>query len=342
MKLGLVGYGVGGRYYHAPFIEAVDGLELAGVVTRDPSRRAQLAIDFPDVPHFDSLSALLETGVDVVTITTPPSTRRALVLKAIGAGVAVVADKPFAPTAAAAQDLVDAADRANVPLSVYQNRRWDADLQTLASLIRSGELGTPSYFESRMDQDGANTLEAGPDGGLLRDLGSHVVDQALWLFGPVATVLASMVTSVLPQGPTDSAFRIDLLHTNGVRTRLSATKLNHINDRELRLYGTNGVYVSHTTDVQARAVIAGDRPKHLGDLWGFEPESHWGTLFGPAGHRRVPSQAGRYQEYYLQLAAALRGEGPLPVTGQEAVRTLEVIDAARHSSESGKIVALSP
>jgi len=341
MRLGLVGYGVGGRYFHAPFIEAAQGIDLAGVVTRSAERRAELAHDFPDVPVFASMTALLESGVDVVTITTPPDTRRELVLEAIRAGVAVVADKPFAPDADTGRELVRVAEHAGVPLAVFHNRRWDSDMRTLAAVMASGELGDPILLENRFDLDSPDTLEAGPGGGLLRDLGSHLVDQVLWLLGPVTSVHATLDWIELPAGRTDAAFSIELRHTSGVRSRVSSTKLCRLPDRELRLYARDGSYVAHSTDVQAQASFAGGRPAALGDAWGFEPEPAWGTLYGPRGERRIPSVPGRYQDYYTQLAAALRGEAVLPVTGREAVQTLEVLDAARASSLAGQVVVLA-
>ena len=166
MRLGLVGYGMGGRYFHAPFIAAAQDIELAGVVTRSPKRRAELAADYPGVPAYDSLDDLLAADVDAVTITTPPQTRRDLVLQAIAAGVPTVADKPFAPDAAAGRELVAAAKDAGVPLNVFHNRRWDADIRTLAAVLQGGELGELWGVESRMEQNNAATLEAGPDAGL--------------------------------------------------------------------------------------------------------------------------------------------------------------------------------
>src|SRR2546423_6443493 len=135
MRLGLVGYGVGGRFFHAPFVVAADGVELVGVVTRSPQRRTELAADHPGVPVFDSQAALIAAGVDAVTITTPPETRRELVLEAVAAGVHVIADKPFAPTADDGRALVAAAAKASVVLNVFHNRRWDADIRTLAAVL---------------------------------------------------------------------------------------------------------------------------------------------------------------------------------------------------------------
>jgi predicted dehydrogenase len=341
MRLGLVGYGLGGRYFHAPFIVAADGVELAGVVTRSPQRRAELAGDHPDVPVFDSLADLLASGVDAVTITTPPQTRRELVLEALAGGVHVIADKPFAPTAQGARDLVRAAEKAGLVLNVFHNRRWDADIRTLAAVITRGDVGKLWRVESRFDLDDPETLESGPHGGLLRDIGSHLVDQALWLLGPARSVYAELNHVDLPEGRTDCAFTVVITHVGGVRSHLSSTKLNRIRERELRAYGSAGAYVSRGTDVQAQAVFAGLRPAELGPAWGYESEERWGTLHTTTGAVVVPSERGAYQDFYTQFAAALRGEADFPVPAAEAVHTLEVLDAARTSAEQNRVVELS-
>ncbi|HHV20975.1 MAG TPA: Gfo/Idh/MocA family oxidoreductase [Propionibacterium sp.] len=340
LRLGLVGYGLGGRLFHAPFIAAAEGVELVGAVTRSPARRAQLAADFPGVPAADSLDQLIDTGVQAVVITTPPATRRELVLAAIARGVAVVADKPFAPDAAGGQDLVDAADAAGVPLAVFHNRRWDTDMRTLRALLRTGELGRVRRFESLFDIDDPSTIDPGPEGGLLRDLGAHVVDQALWQFGPVQDVYAALDWVERPEGPTDAGFTMTLRHESGVVSTLTASKANHAEGRELRVYAERGSYHSAMSDVQFAAVLDGRRPVMEGDAWGFESEERWGTVRTAAGERRVPSERGAYQDYYTQFARAVRGEGSLPVTGAEAVATLKVLDAARLSDRERRIVTL--
>ena len=340
MRLGLVGYGVGGRYFHAPFIAAARGVELAGVVTRSPERRAELAEDFPDVRAYDSSADLLAAGVDAVTITTPPQTRRELVLQALAAGVPTIADKPFAPTADAGRELVAAAREAGIPLNVFHNRRWDSDIRTLAAVIEGGALGELWLVESRMDQDNAATLETGPTGGLLRDLGSHLVDQVLWLLGPAHTVYAELDHVDTEDGPTDCRFTVSLTHAHGVHSRVSASKINHLEDRELRAYGSTGSYVAHGTDVQAQAVFAGRRPIDEGDAWGYEAPERWGTLHAATGPVSVPSEQGAYQDYYTQFAAALRGEQAFPVPAEQAVDTLAVLDAARISAAENRTVDL--
>jgi len=342
VRLGLVGYGVGGRYFHAPFIAAAHDVELAGVVTRSPDRRAELAADFPGVPAYDSLTDLIAAGVDAVTITTPPQTRRALVLEAIAAGVPTIADKPFAPNVAGGRELVAAARDAGVPLNVFHNRRWDADIQTLAAVLKGGELGELWGLESRFDQDSPATLEVGPDAGLLRDLGSHLVDQVLWLLGPARSVFAELDHVDLDGGRTDCRFGVSIAHTSGVHSRVSSCKINHIDDRELRAFGSAGSYVVRSTDVQAQAVFAGKRPVDEGDRWGYEAPEHWGTLRTAAGAVRVPSEQGAYQDYYTRFAAALRGDGDFPVPAEQAVHTVEVLDAARTSAEQNRVVELPP
>jgi predicted dehydrogenase len=340
LRLGVVGYGAGGRYFHTPFIAAATGIELAGVVTRSPDRRALVAEDWPGVPVFDSLGALLESGVDAVTITTPPETRRELVLEAVAAGAHVVADKPFAPSAEVGRELADAAESAEVLLSVFHNRRWDADIRTLAGVIDSGRLGELWRVHSRFDLDDPATLEAGPGGGLLRDIGSHVVDQMLWLLGDVRSVYAHLDWLDLPEGRTDASFLIDLEHTSGVRSTVESSKANHLEARELRAYGTEGSYRALGTDVQAQAVFAGRRPVDDPDAWGYEEPARWGLLATAAGEVSVPSEQGRYHDFYTAFAAAVRGEGRQPVPAYDGIRTLAVLDAARLSAATGESVRM--
>jgi predicted dehydrogenase len=340
MRIGLVGYGVGGRYFHAPFIVAAEGCELAGVVARSPERVAEVEHDLPGVPVFASQTALLDAGVDAVAISTPPETRRELVLEAVARGVHVVADKPFAPTAADGSALVEAASAAGVLLSVFHNRRWDTDITTLRGVLDSAELGDVWRFDSRFDLDEPQTLEGGPTGGLLRDLGSHLIDQALWLLGPAVSVSAVMDWVNLDAGRTDAGFVDTILHTSGAHSHVSASKVNRLVSREIRVLGSAGSYVSSQTDVQAQAIFAGRRPVDDLAAWGYELEERWGTLSTAAGARRVPSAQGSYADYYARFAAAVAGTGPQPVPAAEAVGTLAVLDAARRSAEEGVTVAL--
>lgn len=315
MRIGLVGYGAGGRWFHAPYIDAADGVELVGVVTRSPERIAELHAERPGMPTYPSLTDLLAAGVDAVTITTPPQTRRELMLEAIAAGVHVVADKPFAVSAAAAIELGAAADAAGVRLSVFHQRRADADIQTLKQVLDTGELGPVWRFGSTFDLDEPGSLDAGPHGGLLRDLGSHLVDQALWLFGPVIRVSAHVDWVDLPKGRTDAGFVLRLDHVAGPASFLSASKLNRVVQRSLQLYAERGSYLATGSDVQTAAIKLGLRPKDDPTGWGYEPKEHWGRLSTAAGTRVVPSSQGRHADYYSAFARAVHtgAEVPVPV-----------------------------
>ncbi|WP_426225776.1 Gfo/Idh/MocA family oxidoreductase [Pseudarthrobacter sp. DSP2-3-2b1] len=341
-RIGLVGYGVGGRLFHAPFIAAAEGVQLAGVVARSESKRAQVAADYPGLPVFSTLGQMLGAGVDAVTITTPPQTRQDLVLEAIAAGVHVVADKPFAPNAAAARDLAEAAQHAGVLLNVYQNRRRDADILTLASVLASGDLGEIWRVHSVMDQDQANTLEVGSTGGLLRDIGSHLVDQMLWLLGPATHVYATLDWTDRFGETTDCGFVVTLTHATGTTSTVSASKLNHSTTRQLRAYGSEGTYTAFSSDVQAEALFAGRRPSEEPDTWGIEAEENWGVLSLSSGREKVPSAQGNYATFYTEFGQAIQGLAPEPVPAAEGIRTLKVLDAARQSAIENRVVELQP
>jgi len=341
IRIGLVGYGTGGRHFHAPFMMAANGVELAGIVARAPATIQAVRDDFPDLPIHASLTDMIAAGgIDAVTITTPPQTRRDLVLEAVEAGLHVVADKPFAPTAAGGLELDAAAKAKGVVLGVFQNRRWDSDMQTLAKVIRDGALGKVWRVHTRMDFDDPATLEAGPTGGLLRDLGSHLVDQMLWLLGPAVAVDAQLDHVDLPEGRTDAGFTIALRHQSGVHSHISASKLNHLNMRELRAYGEAGSYVAQSMDIQAQSIFAGKRPVDNLKDWGFEPPANWGALRTAKGVSPVKSEQGRYHDYYEAFARAVRDGGLPPVTAEEGSRTLAVLDAARQSAAEGRSVPL--
>jgi predicted dehydrogenase len=321
-------------------MEAAGGVELAGIVARSTAKRAQVQQDYPGLPVFESLAELLKAGVEAVTITTPPHTRRDLVLEAIAAGVHVVADKPFAPTAEHARELELAASQAGVVLNVYHNRRRDADILTLATVLASGKLGELWRVHSVMDQDNAGSLEVGASGGLLRDLGSHLVDQMLWLLGPVNSVYATLDWTDRFGEWTDCGFVVTMKHTSGAVSTVSASKLNRSSLRELRAYGSNGSYATTSADVQADALFAGRRPAADPRTWGIDAAESWGTLALQEGRQVIPSAQGNYAGFYTEFARAVRGEGPEPVPAAEGIRTLEVLDAARESALQNAVIAL--
>ncbi|WES64331.1 Gfo/Idh/MocA family oxidoreductase [Microbacter sp. GSS18] len=340
LRIGLVGYGVGGRMFHAPYIRASQACELVGIVARAPGTVASAATDHPEAAIHSSLPEMVNAGIDAVVISTPPATRRALVLEAVGRGVPVIADKPFAPSAAAGRKLVAAANEAGVLLNVFHNRRFDSDIVTAKAVTASGALGRITRLDLRCDQDDRATLEAGPDGGLLRDLGSHVVDQALFLRGPARAVSAHMDWVDLPAGRTDSGFVITITHADGSHSHVSSSKINHLVSRELRLHGDRGSYASDYSDVQFEALRAGRTPAEDREHWGYESAERWGTLAVDGERRAVPSLQGDYAAFYDAFAAAAIDGGEGPVPGREGVAVLEVLDAARASAMEGRVVEL--
>jgi predicted dehydrogenase len=332
-RIGLAGYGFGGRIFHAPLIAAADGAELAGVVTRSPERRAELAADHPGVPAFDSLAALKEAGADAVAVSTPAETHMAVVHEAIGLGLGVVCDKPFALDAAAAREAVDAARAAGVVLSVYQNRRWDSDFLTVRRLLDDGSLGEVRLFESAFERFSDEPVPAS-GAGILRDFGSHLVDQALVAFGPVESLYGE-----LGEGELEDRFFAALRHRGGVTSHLSGDWHQGSPAPRFRVRGSAGAYVVYGMDGQEPALIAGARPGEEG--FGVEPPERWGRIERDGPSEPVKSERGRWDGFYPVFAAAVRGERPVPVDPQDAVASLTVIDAIRESARLGRSIGLS-
>ena len=340
MRIGLVGFGQGGRFFHAPLIASLPGVTFAGVVTRSAERRQLLANDYPVVRPFDSLAQLAEAGVDLLVISTSLHGRAEVVMQAIELGIAVVSDKPFAADTVQGQQLMDAAERQNVLLSVYQNRRWDSDFLTVRKLINAGALGTVTRLESFIERYAPASAGTTSGGGVLRDLGSHLVDQALQLFGPVRSVYAEMASS--PQAPdVDHSFFMALTHRNGVVSHLGASVLQNSPRPRFRVSGTSGCYSVEGLDGQEAALLAGRTPKSEGDHWGAEEHRRWGWFEQGEARERVPSEHGGWDQFYRQMIAAVQRQGPVPVLPMEAVQALQVLDAARRSAQLGKVVTLA-
>ena len=339
IRIGLVGYGVGGRLFHTPYIQASTHCELVGVVARSERTQAAVKEDLPEVAIVGSLAELLELGVDAVVISTPPATRRELVLEAINAGVAVVADKPFAPSAAEAMELVEAAEKAGVLLNVFHNRRGDTHIVTALGIRE--ELGALRGLDLRIDLNEPESLEAGPEGGLLRDLGSHVVDQALVLMGSAMSVTAQLGNIDLPEGPTNARFRIVLEHESGAVSHISASKIDRLESWELRLVGERGSYVSDYTDVQTAASKQGLRPVKDREHWGYETQERWGTLVTEEGAKVIPSAQGDYTRFYDVFSLAVENGGAGPVPAREGVEVLKVLDAVVQSAAEKRTIELN-
>jgi predicted dehydrogenase len=345
LRWALAGYGAGGRTFHRPLITSTGGLDLVAVMTGNPDRQSQVRDDVPGATPVGSLTELWALDVQGVTITTPSGTHAALAHEALDLGLHVVVDKPFALTAADAQALVEHADAAGRVLVPYQNRRWDSDFLTLRALIDAGELGEVHRFTSRIDRfrpvKGSwhgGTAEQG--GGTLLDLGPHLVDQALTLFGPVDTVHAELRT-IRPGAQAEDDVELHLHHARGVYSTLAAGMASAAPGPRLHANGSRGGFVIDGFDVQEEQLKAGDSPATLGEAWGREPESAWGTLYAGDTWRRVGSERGRWDTFYPAVAGAISDGSAPPVDARDAVATAHVLDAARESAATGSVVRLA-
>jgi predicted dehydrogenase len=336
LRVAIAGFGLAGRRFHAPLVAATPGMRVAAIVTADPDRAAAAAREHPGARVVAEAGRLWDRPgeLDLLVVAAPNRAHVPLARAAIAAGVAVVVDKPLAPTAVEGRALVDEAARAGVPLTVFQNRRWDGDLLTVRRLLSEGAVGEPARFESRFDRwrpevDAAAWRErpgAGEAGGLLADLGPHLIDQAVLLFGPAVAVHAELDRR-RPGARVDDDVFLALEHASGVRSHLGASMLAAAPGPRMRLVGTDGTYVVHGLDGQEAALRAGGSPRDPG--WGETPEELWGVLVGREGRRPVPTERGDYPAFYAGVARALREGGPMPVDPDDAVAVLEVIDAAR-------------
>ena len=286
VRWALAGYGSGGRIFHAPLLRCAAGVDLAAVVTANPERQRQVAADLPGVTAAADLAALPGLGVEAVTITTPPATHTGLAHQALDLGLDVVVDKPFALDAAAAAALVEHARTAGRTLTVYQNRRWDSDLLTVRRLIGDGSLGEVHRFTSRIDR--FRPVKPGwaddpaDGGGTLLDLGPHLVDQALYLFGPVAR-LHAQVRAVRAGSSTDDEIELHLEHASGVFTTLAAGMATAAEGPRFQVTGSVGGYLVLGFDGQEAQLKAGGSPASLGNRWGQEDPSGYGVLTTASG-----------------------------------------------------------
>ena len=352
--MGLVGYGLAGSVFHAPLISATEGLSLDTVVTGNPDRRRQARDEFPDVRFATSPDELWQRAheLDLIVIASPNKTHVPLAVAALKSGLPVVVDKPIAGTAAEARELATLAGERGLLLSVFQNRRWDNDFLTLRKLVTEGALGDVQRFESRFERwrpelKGGWRESGDPAeiGGLLYDLGSHLVDQALVLFGPAATVYAESVVR-RPGAEADDDTFIAVTHTNGVRSHLYASATTAQLGPRFRVLGSKAGYVKYGLDPQEAALRDGGRPvAGRGKEWGVESEELWGRVGSgesppTGGGTPVPTLPGAYPAYYAAVADALRGTGGNPVTALEAAAALDVLEAARRSARENVTVTL--
>ncbi len=339
LGVAVVGYGLAGAVFHAPLIAAEPRMRVAAVVTSAAERAERALATYPGVRVVASADELFADpdGVDLVVIATPNRTHAPLAVQALNAGLPVVVDKPFALTADEALEVIATAERAGLVLSVFQNRRWDSDFLTLRRLIEAGELGQVRRFESRFERwrpvskgSWREVGDAADGAGILYDLGSHLIDQALTLFGPATEVYCELDCRRPDVRSDDDAF-IALTHDSGVRSHLWMSAVTPRLGPRMRVLGSESGFLTFGLDPQEDALRAGRRPGD-GQPWGTVDSENWGTLGTPEKTYPVPAEPGNYPAFYAEMAAALLDGAPVPVDPNDAVATLQVLEEARMSA----------
>ena len=332
-RLALVGYGMAGRLFHRPHVLAA-GLTVSLVATADPGRADQARADLPEAQIVPDLDAVLQARPDAVVLASPTGVHASQAVACVRAGIPVIVDKPLGVDAATARQAVLEADRAGVPLTVFQNRRWDADQLTLAALLQAGTLGDPVRVERRYErwrptprQGWRGERPASEGGGLLLDLSVHQIDQVIQLFGPVTSVYAEL--EARGTVAEDEVF-LSLRHASGMRSHLGVGVLAAGPGPHLRVLGREATYLVANLPDDLRAFTApADEP-------GFT-----GWLVRGADAEPVPTAPGSQTDFYRLVPGWLAGGAP-PVDPWDAVRVLAVIDAARVSHREGRPVTLEP
>jgi len=351
--VGIVGFGLGGRVFHAPFVKAVNGLRLAAILQRKGDEASQAFPEAQIVRSFDEL--LADRAIELIVVTTPNPTHFDLARQALGAGKHVVIDKPFTATSEEAAELSRLAQSKGLLAAPFHNRRWDGDFLTVKKLIAEAALGRLVTFESHFDRfrpiprEGKWQEAGNPANGMLFDLGPHLVDQALALFGAPDTITAS-VRADRDESAIEDAFDITLSYARANGKRLLAhcrtSYLACDNAPRFLLHGTKGSFRKHGLDPQEPALVGGAKVPAQGspDVWLQEDATAWGALTiapNPAApetlvESRVKTELGDYRGFYANVRAAIVDGAPLAVTAQDGFRVIRLLELARQSSSEGR------
>jgi predicted dehydrogenase len=344
VRVGLIGFGLAGQAFHAPVIRGVPDMELACILERHGSRAKER---YPKVRVARSLDEMLsDETIGLCVVATPNDAHFSCTKACLEAGRDVVVDKPFTPTLAEAEQLVRLAAARGRLLTVYQERRWDGVFQTVRKLVASGELGEIAEYEARFDRF---RLEVKPDAwrervgfpaaGVLWDLGPHLLDQALVLFGEPETISASAFCQ-RPASVVDDAFDVHMDYPQ-MRATLRARVIACAPGPHVLIHGTRGSFMKFGMDPQEeilRSPACPDGEWHPD--WGEEPEERWGTLSLASGHaRKVKTERGDYRGFYSNVRDAIEKRSPLDVTPQQALRVMRALLLAHKSSREGRTVA---
>jgi len=343
IEVGLIGFGLAGRAFHAPVIRAVPGMRLAAILQRSGNEAAEKYPDLRLVRTMEELLAIRE--IRLVVIATPNDTHFALARQCLAAGRDVVVDKPFTTTLEEAHSLVQFARQAGRLITVYQNRRYDGDFQAIRKLAEEGTLGRIVRFETNYDRyrpqrkPGAWRESSRAGNGTMSDIAPLLIDLALVLFG-IPQAVAADVRIERENAVADDAFDIMLHYPGGMRAVLRSCILAAAPRPRFVLFGTKGSFVKQTFDPQENNLRHGNIPKDTS--WGAEPEENWGVLTTPSGdgftQRRIPPAGSDYRDYYANVRDAILGKAALAVTPEWSLDVMRILELARESSQKGCII----
>ena len=348
VRVGLIGFGLAGQAFHAPVIRGVPEMELACIVERRSSRARE---KYPDVRLARTVEELLaDKEIQLCVIATPNDSHFELARTCLLAGRDVVVDKPFAPTLRESEELVRLAAACGRLITVYQERRWDGDFETVKKIVQSGRLGTIVEYECRFDrfrpEPKANAWRERadqPGAGILFDLGPHVIDQALVLFGEPRSITASAFCE-RETSRVDDSFDVCLEYSNsgaGLRAMARARIIAFAPGPHFLIHGTKGSFLKYGTDPQEARLRGEDLPRGTdwGADWGEEAESFWGTL-SLVGEPsvKVKTECGDYRGFYANVRDAIEKKAPLDVTTEQALRTMRAVMLAHKSSRERRTV----
>jgi scyllo-inositol 2-dehydrogenase (NADP+) len=339
IDVGLIGFGLAGRAFHAQVIRATPGLRLAAILQRHGNDTAE---KYPDVPVVRSVAELLDIrDIRLVVIATPNETHAPIARQCLEAGRDVVVDKPFATTLKEAAELVELARKCGRLITVYQNRRYDGDFQAIRQIVSDGALGRIVRFETNYDRfrpdlkPGAWRERVGPGSGILFDIAPHLIDHVLVLFGLPEAVTAD-VRLERTVAVVDDAFDVMLHYATGMRAVLRSTMLAAAPRPRFVLHGTRGSFFKQTFDPQEINLRRGYIPEN--GAWGAEPQEDWGVLTTMENDvvtkRSVPSSTSDYRDYYANVRDAILSRATLEVTPEYALEVMRVLEMAQESSRT--------
>lgn len=343
IKTALLSYGMSGKIFHAPFLYKHEGYELIGAWERS---KKNIQSDYPSVESFDTIEELLKSDAELVVVNTPVPTHYEYAKAVLNAGKHVLLEKAFTSTSAEAQELDELAKSRNLKLCVYQNRRWDSDFLTVKKALDEGLLGDIVEAEIRFDRFNpvlspkAHKEVAEAGAGVLWDLGSHIIDQALQLFGYPVAVYGDL-RKTRENSVIDDDFSIVLYYPE-MRVKLHAGFFVREGVPSYAIHGKKGSLLKERGDVQEDQLKAGMKPGD--EEYGIEPEEEQGLLHteidGEIIRSRIPTQPGNFMALYDGLYDAIVNDKPVPVPANEGNMTMKIIDAVQQSSRERKIIQL--